>query len=450
MALFNYATKEITLKIVYYGPGLSGKTTNLQYIHETLEPERKGKLLALSTETDRTLFFDFLPVRFGKLKDFDIRFQLYTVPGQVRYDSTRKLVLKGADAVIFVADSQRQMKEQNIESLENMRDNLIANNIDPGNIPLVLQYNKRDLSDILSVKELNADINAKDNDYVLAEAINGKGVSETLQSVTKLLLKDIAKKHNIEIKPEEKPRDEPKEEKAIAGPVPPAPPPKPMTVEGEPVFEISEDNEIVQPGASLEPEEETVAGISEDESFFIELTEGPETEKPVAPFEPEAEAVAEPSEDESFFELTEETETEKPDISIEQKFEAMAGQAIAEPLMEAEAEPISIEESAVQEQYIEQREMPSYASEKIEIMFGSLIELSNGINAAVAEIARQIDGMKADMKKIGSIENSVSGLTKELRESKKQQADILNSLNYLNKLLSRLPEKKGLFGFLKK
>ena len=118
MALFNYATKEITIKIVYYGPGLSGKTTNLQYLHSIFDPSRRGKLLSLATEADRTLFFDFLPIEMGKISDFSLRFQLYTVPGQVRYNATRKLVLKGADAVVFVADSQREMKEQNIESLK--------------------------------------------------------------------------------------------------------------------------------------------------------------------------------------------------------------------------------------------------------------------------------------------------------------------------------------------
>jgi signal recognition particle receptor subunit beta len=202
MALFNYATKEITLKIVYYGPGLSGKTTNIQHLHSALTPEKKGKLLSLSTETDRTLFFDFLPVELGKIKDFSIRFQLYTVPGQVRYNATRKVVLKGADAVVFVADSQQDMREQNIESFENMRENLVSNNIKPDEIPVVLQFNKRDLGNILTVDELNNDLNKnKAYDIVEAEAINGNGVEATFQLITRLLLKDIARKHNIEIQP---------------------------------------------------------------------------------------------------------------------------------------------------------------------------------------------------------------------------------------------------------
>jgi hypothetical protein len=206
MALFNYATKEITLKIVYYGPGLSGKTTNLQHLHAVLNPETKGKLLSLSTESDRTLFFDFLPVELGKIRDFSIRFQLYTVPGQVRYNATRKVVLKGADAVVFVADSQEDMRDQNIESFENMRENLISNNINPDTIPILLQLNKRDLNHIMDIEALNQDLN-RNGTYEVLEAVatDGKGVEETFKKITRLLLKDISRKHKIEIQlPEEK------------------------------------------------------------------------------------------------------------------------------------------------------------------------------------------------------------------------------------------------------
>jgi hypothetical protein len=200
MALFNYATKEITLKIVYYGPGLSGKTTNLQHLHTILDPSRRGKLLSLSTEADRTLFFDFMPVELGKIKDFSIRFQLYTVPGQVRYNATRRLVLKGADAVVFVADSQKEMLEENLESLKNMRENLIANNIDPDDIPLVIQYNKRDLPNILPVHELNERLNPGRVPYFESVAVEGKGVKETFETITRLLLKHISQKHKIDIR----------------------------------------------------------------------------------------------------------------------------------------------------------------------------------------------------------------------------------------------------------
>lgn len=235
MALFNYATKEITIKIVYYGPGLSGKTTNLQHLHSIFDPTKRGKLLSLATEADRTLFFDFLPVELGKIHDFSIRFQLYTVPGQVRYNATRKLVLKGADAIVFVADSQREMREQNIESLQNMNDNLLANNINPDDIPVVLQYNKRDLSNILSVQEMNGYLN-ENNKYDFREAIalSGDGVEDTFQHITRLVIEGISKKHKIEVqsakdvaeperkekKPEERvPAKEPRKKPDAASPI---------------------------------------------------------------------------------------------------------------------------------------------------------------------------------------------------------------------------------------
>jgi len=200
MALFNYTTKEITIKVVYYGPGLGGKTTNLQYLHFILDPNKRSKLVSLPTETDRTLFFDLLPIDLGKMRDFSIRFQLYTVPGQVRYNATRKIVLKGADAVVFVADSQREMKEQNIESFKNMRENLIAHNIDPDKVPLLFQYNKRDLTNILSIDELNKDLNEKGKyDYVEAIATDGVGVEESFQNIKKLIIAEIERRQNIKL-----------------------------------------------------------------------------------------------------------------------------------------------------------------------------------------------------------------------------------------------------------
>jgi len=201
MAFFNYVTKEITLKVVYYGPGLSGKTTNLQHLYSVLDPASRGKFISLATEADRTLFFDFLPVDLGKIREFTLRFQLYTVPGQIRYNATRKLVLKGADAIIFVADSQREMREQNLESLENMKENLVANNIDPDSIPMVIQYNKRDLPNVLPLEELERDLNKRHFEFTEAEAVKGKGVMETFRVITKTLVKDIARKHKVDIAP---------------------------------------------------------------------------------------------------------------------------------------------------------------------------------------------------------------------------------------------------------
>ncbi len=198
MVLFNYASKEITSKIVYYGPGLGGKTTNLQFIHEQMNPDTRGKLLSLATESDRTLFFDFLPVNLGMIRGFTVRFQLYTVPGQVYYNATRKLVIKGADALVFVADSQREMLEKNLESLENMKENLIINDLDPETTPLVMQYNKRDLPDIMDVDELHRQLSYRDVPFNAAVALTGEGVLETFKLVTKELMKSLRVKHDIQ------------------------------------------------------------------------------------------------------------------------------------------------------------------------------------------------------------------------------------------------------------
>ena len=191
MALINYANKEINAKIVYYGPGLSGKTTNIQYIYQRLRPEHRGKLITLPTQTDRTLFFDFLPVEIPNVKGFTTRFHLYTVPGQVFYNATRKMVLKGADGIVFVADSQKEKFRDNIESLRNLEDNLREYGKSIEILPLVFQFNKRDLSEISTVEEINKGINTKGYSYFEAIATQGKGVMETLSAISKTVLKHL-------------------------------------------------------------------------------------------------------------------------------------------------------------------------------------------------------------------------------------------------------------------
>jgi hypothetical protein len=195
MVLFNYSTKELTAKVVYYGPGLCGKTTNLQWIHEKLPIKNKGKMLSLATETDRTLFFDFLPIEIGTIRGMKTRIQLYTVPGQVFYNATRRMVLKGADAVCFVCDSQEAMLDANLESYENMRQNLEANEIDPDEIPVVLQFNKRDLPNALPIEILNERMNPHNYPFYEAIAVKGAGVEDTLKSVTKLVFKSLSAKY---------------------------------------------------------------------------------------------------------------------------------------------------------------------------------------------------------------------------------------------------------------
>jgi signal recognition particle receptor subunit beta len=195
MVLFNYSTKELTAKVVYYGPGLCGKTTNLQWIHEKLPIRNKGKMLSLSTETDRTLFFDFLPIEIGTIRGMKTRIQLYTVPGQVFYNATRRMVLKGADAVVFVCDSQEAMLDANLESYENMRQNLEANEIDPDEIPVVFQYNKRDLPNALPIEILNERMNPRNCPFYEAIAVKGLGVEDTLKAVTKLVFKSLSARY---------------------------------------------------------------------------------------------------------------------------------------------------------------------------------------------------------------------------------------------------------------
>ncbi len=193
MTFINYASREINCKIVYYGPGLCGKTTNLQHIYDKSNPQNKGKLISLATETDRTLFFDFLPLELGTVRGFKTRFHLYTVPGQVFYDASRKLILKGVDGVVFVADSQVERMDANVESFENLDLNLKTQGYDLANIPYVLQLNKRDLPNVAPVDELVRALQKKDEPVFEAVAAKGTGVFETLKGVAKLVLQELTK-----------------------------------------------------------------------------------------------------------------------------------------------------------------------------------------------------------------------------------------------------------------
>ncbi len=191
MSFINYLSREINCKIVYYGPGLCGKTTNLQYIYNKTNPDAKGKMISLATETERTLFFDFLPLALGEIRGFKTRFHLYTVPGQVFYDASRKLILKGVDGVVFVADSQIARMEANAESLENLRTNLAEQGYSLDKIPYVVQYNKRDMPGIAPVDELRLLLNPNNVPDYEAVASTGPGVFETLKSVAKLVLTEL-------------------------------------------------------------------------------------------------------------------------------------------------------------------------------------------------------------------------------------------------------------------
>jgi signal recognition particle receptor subunit beta len=194
VSLVNFTSREITCKIVYYGPGRSGKTTNLHYVYERVPETRRGRMVSLATQTDRTLFFDFLPIDLGQISGFSTRFQLYTVPGQVYYNATRRLVLQGADGVVFVGDSQARQLDENLESLQNLQSNLLEHGVDVRTMPLVMQYNKQDLPRelILTPPELDDALNFRAVPSFPADALHGTGVFETLKGISELVLKRLA------------------------------------------------------------------------------------------------------------------------------------------------------------------------------------------------------------------------------------------------------------------
>jgi mutual gliding-motility protein MglA len=192
MSMINYASREINCKLVYYGPGLGGKTTNLEYVYSKVAPDTRGKLISLATEQERTLFFDFLPVDLGTIRGFKTRFHLYTVPGQVYYNASRRLILKGVDGIVFVADSQAERMDANIAAMQNLYENLADYGYDPANIPIVLQWNKRDLPTAISEQELNDNLNPDNLPAFGAVAVTGEGVFETLKAVSKAVIKTLS------------------------------------------------------------------------------------------------------------------------------------------------------------------------------------------------------------------------------------------------------------------
>jgi signal recognition particle receptor subunit beta len=227
MVFFNYSTMQMAAKVVYYGPGLCGKTTNLHYIYQHTAGESRGEMVSLETETDRTLFFDLLPIDVGSIAGFNTRIQLYTVPGQVFYNTTRKLVLKGVDGVVFVADSQRAMLQTNVESFRNLEENLAEMGLAVDTLPLVLQFNKRDLADICSVEEMNAALNRHNWPYFESSAVTGMGVFETLKGISRFTLMSLKKRLGRSEPAPARPAAAPARPGAVAAPAPPQAAPRP-------------------------------------------------------------------------------------------------------------------------------------------------------------------------------------------------------------------------------
>jgi len=253
MVSINYSAREVCCKIVYYGPGLSGKTTNLQYVHAKVPGDSRGKLISLATEADRTLYFDFLPINIGSINGFAAKFQLYTVPGQVYYNATRKLVLRGVDGIVFVADSQPDKMDENIESLLNLEENLKEYGYSADELPMVIQYNKCDLPGILSPTELNARLNPRNWPWFEASATIGNGVFDTLKMIIKLVLEKAKKSDTSRSQPSGPSATVDSPAASVGeGPAPPTPA-KPSVIDREPPTSVPQPVPVGSGGPAMTP-----------------------------------------------------------------------------------------------------------------------------------------------------------------------------------------------------
>jgi mutual gliding-motility protein MglA len=314
MVMINRATKEITLKIVYYGPGLCGKTTNLEHIYAKANPEKRGKLLTVATETDRTLFFDFLPMELGTILGMKLRVQLYTVPGQVFYDATRRIVLRGSDGIVFVADSQKLMADANWESLENMKKNLALNSMDPDELPLVFQYNKQDLPNLSTVEELEEALNWRGVPHFPAVATVGTGVNETVRKVIELVIRRLHEQEaNLrhpqraaEVPPSPIPppvKEIPAPPPGVPAPAPPAPTEMPAASPPGPWVPVPSPPD--EPPVTVEDTDEELAGVEVEQEF--------ELGEPSSPGAPDASGPSPEPVPEPVLEIEMEGETVPPD-----------------------------------------------------------------------------------------------------------------------------------------
>jgi signal recognition particle receptor subunit beta len=275
MVLINKAINEVTVKLVYYGPGLCGKTTNLEKIYGNPKLDNKGKMISMSTETDRTLFFDFMPMELGTIAGQKVRVQLYTVPGQVFYDATRKLVLRGADGVVFVADSQSSMRDSNLDSLENLRSNLRINRIDPQKVALVYQYNKRDLPNVDSVETMNGYLNANGSPVVEASAIIGTGVTATLRAAVARILDNL--KNSVDTTLHEEPELDAPDMSAKSGVTAMSAGTPKLSMKSAPAFD-AEETMTVSP-FEVEPIE---VSVEDENPFGVMVADEPSSDDPFA------------------------------------------------------------------------------------------------------------------------------------------------------------------------
>jgi signal recognition particle receptor subunit beta len=304
MAFVNFATREITAKIVYYGSGLGGKTTSLQYIHNGLPGDNRGKMISLATEEDRTIYFDFLPLNLGKIQDFAVRVQLYTVPGQVRYNATRKLVLRGADGLVFVADSQKHKKLSNLESFHNMEENLREHGKDLKDLPHILQFNKIDLPNRMSAQDLNSLLNKYNVPFYETCATLGIGILEALKNITKLVFNDLGKKALLQ-----------KKTKGSTGPLAAR-------------AHVAQEAQLAeQPAAAgIQPTSPAVAAPG----YFAE-TKVEASEEALGPEDPEPQQMERGAEDDSFSSVEPAADENLEEVSSDMEFEEVSSEEIEYP-----------------------------------------------------------------------------------------------------------------------
>jgi len=445
MVFFNWATMQMAAKIVYYGPGLCGKTSNLSYIYAKTSPDSRGEMVSLETESDRTLFFDLLPIEVGTIGGFKTRLQLYTIPGQVFYNTTRKLVLKGVDGLVFVADSQRPMRDANIESLSSLTENLQELGLELTELPIVLQYNKRDLENILTIEELNADLNSDEKfPFVESSAINGDGVIPTLKTITKLTLKKLRTRMSPPAGPDIKTA------RIRAPSVRPIKPPQPApSISAASLARAAAEGAGDNSNQAEEIPAEVVATEHDQETPVVTSTQELETpapapEKPVRPEEAPIEASTD-SDEPVFEELVEATQ-EPPPVPAEEPFpEAEFTPATEESTAQHEIHDSDVNQIEVHtESSPVDNEPPPVKRVHVSNQMDILAELDSlRKQATMGGAGRDGDGTSPDLD-IDSLLSSGTGGTREVTRTVKQalNSDIFKNMRGLQ-LAIRIQDKGG-------
>jgi signal recognition particle receptor subunit beta len=444
MVFFNWATMQMAAKIVYYGPGLCGKTSNLSYIYAKTSPDSRGEMVSLETESDRTLFFDLLPIEVGTIGGFKTRLQLYTIPGQVFYNTTRKLVLKGVDGLVFVADSQRPMRDANLESFASLTENLKEFGLELADLPIVLQYNKRDLENILTIEELNADLNAgKEFPFVESSAINGDGVISTLKEITKLTLKKLRTRMST---PAEKDTG-PKTGEFRAPSLRPVKPPQPASsISAKSLARAAAEGVGDDPAHAVEKQPGAATAEAAQESPEMTATQDIETTKAgetSLPVEPPIEVTADS--EGPFFEEGLETTDEAPATPAEEPFPEAEFSPPGEEAAEVESDDSDVMQVEFNTETSPDFDAPLpvkhvHVSNQMDIL-AELDSLRK--QATMGGAGQDADGTSPDLD-IDSLLSNTTNDTRELTNTVKQSlnSDIFKNMGGLQ-LAIRIQDKGG-------